>query len=287
MDDNFSKCVSAAENVCIIVPSHLKKASDVNALIECLWTTTQQVIPVNVYLVITFDLPLIKTIFEKRFFENKDPTMHERMKRIQNHLTIIEQQVFVSTLNTIRFAINHDNLKKYEFIMFCKDHDLYDKNRTILFIQEMVRHVENRYTCIYEQINNKKNNETIHGFWQYCISKVVLHNFFSIIDQINGSEFINHPHGFLVLSTYLLVINNMFEFAAISKPLYEERKGLYININELHSFEALKQKIFSDVAVGANQEHIFAMIEAEGGDLKSNALAYYNHVTAFYDKFYN
>lgn len=286
MESNFGDCVKFAKTMCIIVPCHLQKASDIKTLIECLWTVTRQVIPVNVYLVITFN-PIAKTIFNKLFYENKDLAIQEKMNKIQNHLTIIEQSSFTSILNTINFAINHDDIGQYQFVMFCKDHDLYDKNRTISFIQEITKNPENRYLCTYEQKGNKKNNEHITGFWQYCIGKVVLHNFFDTIEKTNGHEFIDHPHGFLVLATYLLVVNRTFEFGVITKQLYEERKSLFINTQEMSSFDILKYKIFDESSIGADDKYITDMINAEGGNMKQNSIAYYKHIMAFNNRFYN
>ena len=101
---------------CIIVPSHINNINRTKLLICCLQSLTNQTNKIPIYLSISFETDLDKTLFNKLIEKNN--LLNNRF------ICIIYQGIQTSQFRNIEKVI--DNIKNtYKYVMFCDDDDTY------------------------------------------------------------------------------------------------------------------------------------------------------------------
>ena len=102
--------------MCVIVPSHINHISRTKSLICCLQSLMNQTNIIPVYLSISFETDLDKTLFNK-LFEGKNLLNNK-------FICVIYQEIKTSKFRHINKVI--DSIKKtYKYVMFCDDDDTY------------------------------------------------------------------------------------------------------------------------------------------------------------------
>jgi len=110
---------------CVIVPSHINNINRTKSLMCCLQSLVNQTRKIQIYLSISFETNLDKTLFNK---------LIEKNNLLNNiFICIIYQERQTSQFRHIDKVV--DIIKDtYEYVMFCDDDDIYEINRVEKFI---------------------------------------------------------------------------------------------------------------------------------------------------------
>ena len=269
-------------NICIIVPSHIHCANRTKLLIRCLNSLINQTTKITIYLSISFETELDKTLFKKKIYTTD---------LINNKLLcIIYQEQQTSQFRHIERVI--DNLKStYEYVMFCDDDDIYDINRVEHFIiglkyglsikKENEIFVGSYESLVYDINGNPEkfcnHSEKLHEYWSYCVNIEFIVNFINILKINNYDYVIDNVVCDIIFSTYLKSLDNSHLFVPMEIKLYnystEDRNSIINNI------EAQRKKVNKRRTTVTNnfEEHIQYMnefYEKEMEIIKSNIFLY-------------
>jgi hypothetical protein len=210
--------------MCVIVPSHINNINRTKLLICCLQSLMNQTIIIPIYLSISFETDLDKTLFNK-LFEGKNLLNNK-------FICVIYQEKKTSQFRHIDKVI--DSIKKtYKYVMFCDDDDTYEINR----VEQFIIAIENGYTICpkdkifvgaYERDLQKGSHSlSFYEYWSYCVNIDFIVNFINIIKMNNYDYYIDNKMCDVLFSTYLRFLDNKHMFVSMNEKLYNYNRNEY------------------------------------------------------------
>jgi len=209
---------------CIIVPSHIINIERTKLLICCLQSLINQTKKIPIYLSISFETELDRTLFKK---------LIEKNNLLNNILIcIIYQERQTSQFRHIEKVI--DNVKNtYKYVLFCDDDDTYEIERVekIMFMIE--------YGCTncpkdkifvgaYEMdLQKGSHSSSFYEYWSYCVNIEFIINFINIIKINNYDYYIDNKMCDVLFSSYLRCLDNKHIFVSINEKLYNYNRNEY------------------------------------------------------------
>jgi hypothetical protein len=207
---------------CIIIPSHINNINRTKLLMCCLQSLINQTNKIPIYLSISFETDLDKTLFHK---------LIEKNNLLNNILIcIIYQERQTSQFRHVENVI--DNIKNiYKYVMFCDDDDTYEIDRVEKFII-MIEHgcancpKDKIFVGAYEMDLQKGSHcSSFYEYWSYCINIEFIINFIDIIKINNYNYIIDNNMCDVLFSTYLRYLNNKHIFISINEKLYNYNRN--------------------------------------------------------------
>jgi hypothetical protein len=255
---------------CIIVPSHINNINRTKLFICCIQSLINQTEPIPIYLSVSFETELDKTLFDrlvKKINLFDDTIIH-----------IIFREKKTSQFRHIEKVIDiiKDN---YKYVMFCDDDDTYENDRVKSFIN-MIKCGHNScpedkiFVGVYEMTNSESHSTRFYEYWSYCINVNFIINFINIIKINNYDYVIDNKFCDVLFSTYLRHLDNKHLFVSIDEKLYNYNRNVYsitiktLKQNEInHKKAKINERNFETFIRGLN-EHI----EENINDVKDNIL---------------
>jgi hypothetical protein len=205
--------------VCIIIASHISNPKRIGHLIECLSSLLKQTIVIPIYLTISFDNKELQNQYALLFSEITflhDVKLHTiirttktpQMRHMELLLPIIED--------------------KHDWIMFCDDDDTYQPQRVQLFINTIVKSLNDiqnipnkQFVGIYESIDGKPHTEKRQEYWSYCVHIQLLMRFMDILKPY--PDIIDNKCCDVLFGEYLRRLNPDLLYAIIDLKMYNYR----------------------------------------------------------------
>jgi len=208
---------------CIVVPSHINNINRTKLLICCLQSLINQTHKIQIYLSISFETELDRTLFKKLIEKNN----------LNNILIcIIYQERQTSQFRHIEKVV--DNIKNmYKYIMFCDDDDTYEMVRV-----ERFKYIT-EYGCtncpkdkifvgVYEMdLQKGSHSSSFYEYWSYCVNIEFIINFINIIKLNNYDYYIDNIMCDVLFSQYLRHLDNKHIFVSINEKLYNYNRNEY------------------------------------------------------------
>jgi hypothetical protein len=209
---------------CIVVPSHINNIKRTKLLICCLQSLINQTHKIQIYLSISFETELDRTLFTK---------LIEKNNLLNNILIcIIYQERQTSQFRHIEKVV--DNIKNvYKYIMFCDDDDTYEMDRVEKF-KIMTEHgytncpKDKIFVGAYERdLQKGSHSSSFYEYWSYCVNIEFIINFINIIKLNNYDYYIDNKMCDVLFSTYLRYLDNKHIFVSINEKLYNYNRNEY------------------------------------------------------------
>lgn len=229
---------------CIIVPSHINNINRTKLFICCLQSLINQTIKIPIYLSISFETELDKTLFNKLF---------EKNNMLNNSLIcIMYQGIKTSQFRHIEKVI--DNIKDtYKYVMFCDDDDTYEIERVEKFMI-MIEHgctncpKDKIFVGAYESVLQKGSHSlSFYEYWSYCVNIEFIINFINIIKINNYDYYIDNKMCDVLFSTYLRHLNNKHLFISINEKLYNYNRNEYSITNKISKQNKINNNIITNL----------------------------------------
>ena len=210
------------EKACIIVPSHINNINRTKLLVDCLQSLVNQTVEIPIYLSISFETELDKTLFNKMF---------EKNNLLYNHLLcVIYQEKKNSQFRHIEKVVN--KIKNiYEYVLFCDDDDTYDFQRVEKFMCMIQCGIDNcsedkKFVGCYESDFIKiSHSNKLHEYWSYCVNIYFIINFINIIKKNNYDYYIDNVMCDMLFSSYLRRLDDRHMFVIIHEKLYNYNRN--------------------------------------------------------------
>jgi hypothetical protein len=198
-----------------------------------------QTTKIPIYLSISFETDLDKTLFNK---------LIEKNNLLNNiFICIIYQERQTSQFRHIEKVI--DNIKNtYKYVMFCDDDDTYEMERVEKFI------IMNKHGCAncpkdkifvgaYEMDLQKGSHSlSFYEYWSYCVNIEIIINFINIIKINNRDYYIDNNMCDVLFSSYLRHLNNKHIFISINEKLYNYNRNEYSITNKISKGNKINNK---------------------------------------------
>lgn len=212
------------DSFCIVIGSHISNKKRINYLIECLLSLVNQILPITVYLSISFANDNLKMETINNIMTN--PTFLSA-KLIHIHI----QEKKTPQMRHIENLVNELS-GKHEWIMFSDDDDTYQPNRTIQFINYITKGVQQidedkknnhmlQVVGLYESTTHKDHREQRHEYWCYCVHIQMLLDFYKKLS--NYPDIINDKCCDVLFAEYLRRSNPNKIFLRINEKYYNYR----------------------------------------------------------------
>lgn len=170
--------------VAVLIPSHLKSASDVSNIYKCLDSLMKQTVVPDIYAAISFANDSVKQTFTKevmRNFSNVKYAFSKEQKFQMEHL-----------YNLVRYINN------YDLIMFCDDDDTYVDTR----VEEFIYYYEQGKGCGgIREYNAARDLDGPPEYWAYAIIPSILSVFFERFKD--NMDLLKHKWADMYLREYL------------------------------------------------------------------------------------
>jgi hypothetical protein len=209
---------------CIIVPSHITNITRTKMLMRCLHSLTEQTTKIPIYLSISFETELDRTLFDK-LLEKNDLINNEA-------LYIIYQLHQTSQFRHIEGVI--DNIKNtYKYVMFCDDDDTYEINRVKSFMYAIKYGIAtNKKDTIFVgaleiDIQKGTHSHRFYEYWSYCVNIEFIVNFMNILKINNYDYVIDNKMCDVLFASYLRHLDGRHLFVSICDALYNYNKNEY------------------------------------------------------------
>jgi hypothetical protein len=225
---------------CIIVPSHINNINRTKSLICCLQSLVNQTKKIQIYLSISFETDLDKTLFNR---------LIEKNNLLNNiFICVIYQERQTSQFRHIDKVI--DIIKDtHEYVMFCDDDDTYEINRVEKFTI-LLEHGRNNcpkdkiFVGAYERdLQKGSHSSSFYEYWSYCVNIEFIINFINIIKINNYDYYIDNKMCDVLFSTYLRHLNNKHLFISINEKLYNYNMNEYSITNQISKQNEINKKI--------------------------------------------
>jgi hypothetical protein len=207
---------------CVIVPSHISNINRTKMLMRCLHSLTTQTTKIPIYLSISFETEIDKTLFNK-LIEKNDLVNNET-------LTIIYQHQRTSQFRHIENVV--DNIKNvYKYVMFCDDDDTYEIDRVEKFMVLINFGITNcpkdkNFSGCYESdLQKGSHSSSFYEYWSYCVDVDVILNFIEILKINNYGYVVDNTMCDVLFSTYLRHLDDRHVFASICEKLYNYNRN--------------------------------------------------------------
>ena len=267
---------------CIIIPSHINNINRTKLLICCLQSLINQSIKIPIYLSISFETELDKTLFNNLI----------EKKNLLNCilLSIIYQEKKTSQFRHIEKIINKIK-EKYNFIMFCDDDDTYNFDRVEKFITLIDYGYNNcpedkSFVGVYERELNKSHSIKFYEYWSYCININFIINFINIIKNNNFDYVLDNKMCDVLFSSYLRRLNNNHIFVSINEKLYNYNKNENSITGKIRSNNKITKNIqktteynFEIFIQGVNES-----LEGHMESIKNNIFMFYSMTKMSFDE---
>lgn len=200
---------------CIIVPTHINNCHRTKLLIVCLKSLINQTKKIPIYLSISFETELDKTLFHK-MFENE-------ILLYNIHINTYYQKYKMSQFRHIQYICGVIN-NKYEYVMFCDSDDTYELNRVeiVTLANELGENNYSNntktYVGFYER-DEKNHCIKYYEYPSYCIKLKILKKFINILIN-NYENILDNQFCDVIFSTYLRRLDELHAFSSIPLKLY-------------------------------------------------------------------
>jgi len=227
-------------DTCVIVPSHINNINRTKSLMCCLQSLVNQTRKIQIYLSISFETDLDKTLFNK---------LIEKNNLLNNiFICIIYQERQTSQFRHIDKVV--DIIKDiYEYVMFCDDDDTYEINRVEKFTI-LLEHGRNNcpkdkiFVGAYERdLQKGSHSSSFYEYWSYCVNIEFIINFMNIIKMNNYDYYINNKMCDVLFATYLRCLNDTHLFISIYEKLYNYNRNEYSITNKISKQNEINKKI--------------------------------------------
>jgi len=227
-------------DTCVIVPSHINNINRTKLLICCLQSLINQSTKIPIYLSISFETDLDKTLFNK---------LIEKNNLLNNiFICIIYQERQTSQFRHIDKVV--DIIKDtYEYVMFCDDDDTYEINRVEKFTI-LLEHGRNNcpkdkiFVGAYERdLQKGSHSSSFYEYWSYCVNIEFIINFMNIIKMNNYDYYIDNKMCDVLFATYLRCLNDTHLFISIYEKLYNYNRNEYSITNKISKQNEINKKI--------------------------------------------
>jgi len=209
--DNF------ANNLCVVIASHLSNSKRIDYLIECLESLTKQTMPISIYLSISFNDENIK----EEFFSNK------QLDNLLDQINLVVRETKTPQMRHI-FLLYPELQKKHKWIMFCDDDDTYETNRVEKIAQkiylannECIEIHKKRLAGLYESTFGKDHREHRHEYWCYCVSVEMLGKFYERLES--HDDIIDNKCCDVLFAEYLRRTGEDYLYSRLQEKLYNYR----------------------------------------------------------------
>jgi hypothetical protein len=225
---------------CVIVPSHINNINRTKSLMWCLQSLVNQTRKIQIYLSISFETDLDKTLFNK---------LIEKNNLLNNiFICIIYQERQTSQFRHIDIVV--DIIKDtYEYVMFCDDDDTYEINRVEKFTI-MLEHGRNNcpkdkiFVGAYEgDLQKGSHSSSFYEYWSYCVNIEFIINFMKIIKMNNYDYYIDNKMCDVLFATYLRHLNDTHLFISICEKLYNYNRNEYSITKKISKQNEINKKI--------------------------------------------
>jgi len=227
-------------DTCVIVPSHINNINRTKSLMCCLQSLVNQTRKIQIYLSISFETDLDKTLFNK---------LIEKNNLLNNiFICIIYQERQTSQFRHIDKVV--DIIKDtYKYVMFCDDDDTYEINRVEKFTI-LLEHGRNNcpkdkiFVGAYERdLQKGSHSSSFYEYWSYCVNIEFIINFMKII-KMNGYDYcIDNKMCDVLFATYLRCLNDTHLFISICEKLYNYNRNEYSITNKISKQNEINKKI--------------------------------------------
>lgn len=251
---------------CIIIPSHINHVSRTKMLISCLQSLLNQTFKISIYLSISFETELDKTLFNK--FIGKNNLINNL---INDLLFIIYREKKTSQFRHIEKVVNKIK-DEYNYVMFCDDDDTYENNRVEIFMS-LIRNEKIPKDKIFVGVCEG----TKHEYWSYCVNVEFITRFMSEIKINNYDYYIDYKMCDMLFMRYLKCLDNKHYFAQTDKKLY--------NYNKVENSITGKIKINNDInhkRIQQREINFKIFIQSINKQLEENIEDHKDNVMLFY-----
>jgi hypothetical protein len=205
--------------VCIIIASHISNPKRIGHLFECLSSLLTQTIVVPIYLSISF---------ENKELQNQYATLFSGIPQLHNTMlhTIVKTEKTPQMRHMDKLVHLIEN--KREWVMFCDDDDTYEPQRVEIFINTIVKSLndikqmpDKQFAGIYESIDGKPHSEKRQEYWCYCVNIQLLIRFMEILKPY--PDVIDNKCCDVLFGEYLRRLNSNMLYAIVNLKLYNYR----------------------------------------------------------------
>ena len=192
-------------NICVFVPSHINYDGQLTYLDKCLTSLVNQTYKCDIYVAISFELDVYKTLFAQETLSKFASTVKFVISRTQKF-----QMEHIHTL------LLYTKDKNYDLIMFCDDDDTYTNDRVDVFIQCYEYNAKcqsNEMAGVREYINTSDPEHSIPEYWCYAVKPYILQSFFDRC--IDHMHLLKHKFADTYLRNYLRRSHKSLSWGAI------------------------------------------------------------------------
>jgi hypothetical protein len=207
------------DSACIIIASHISNTKRIGHLIECLYSLVKQILPINIYLSISFENETLQKEFAVTYSEN--PQLQT------NFLHMIIRTKKTPQMRHIEQLLTYIT-NKHHWIMFCDDDDTYHPERTKVILQNVINCVDavsrmpgKVLKGVYESTFGKEHGEQRHEYWCYCVHISTILDFMKTIR--NYDDILEHTCCDVLFGEYLRRLQSDYLFGIVRENLYNYR----------------------------------------------------------------
>jgi len=205
--------------VCIIIASHISNPKRIGHLIECLTSLLNQSIVIPIYLSISFENKDLQNQFGIVFSECTN--------LFSKYLHIIirnEKTPQMRHMDKLLPLLNN----KHDWVMFCDDDDIYHENRVEIFINTIVKGLndiqnipDKQFAGMYESVDGTPHTSKRQEYWCYCVHIRLLIRFLELLTPY--PDVIDNKCCDVLFGEYLRRLNPNLLYSIIELKLYNYR----------------------------------------------------------------
>lgn len=216
--DTTVTSIESNDSPCILVASHISKADRILLLQETLISLIQQSYTAHIYVSISFETEDYRNQFVHTMHENN--TLREF-----SDLYVFMRPNKTPQMRHYGLLFPEIDQKNYQWIFFCDDDDIYDKDRVKVFMEAKRDSslVDTQLAGLYESTFGKHHREQRHEYWCYCVNIEILRKFYLVIHKYE--DILHHQCCDVHFGEFLRRLDNNSEspFIRITQPLYHYR----------------------------------------------------------------
>jgi hypothetical protein len=262
---------------CIIIPSHIQNISRTKLLMISLQSLINQSVKIPIYMSISFETTLSKSLFEKCM-----------VKYNLCDIDILHIVYQIDKTSQFRHIENIINIikDKFKFVLFCDDDDTYNNMRVEKFMFMVNQGYKNcpkdkKLTGFYERQNNESHCEKFYEYWSYCVNIDIIINFFNIIKKNNYDYYIDNKFCDILFSTFLRRLDNTHWFCSINETLYNYND----NENNKYSITNIITNKNSEIQESFKCTNFNTYIKSLNNDIETNIININNNVFIIYSMY--
>lgn len=226
---------SFANNICVIVPSHITSIFRLSKLFQCLDSLVNQKYKCLVILDISFENHNISQVFDRQFDKNKESNQAYSECIQMYSLGTTKTSQFNHIYNAMGLINNgiKDGSLHINYIMFCDDDDLYDSSRVLRFSiakDSLLNYIANYPDddCVGGKLlggiydGGRTNSETVVEYYHYMLSVELINRFFERINHtlVQGWDYINHVYCDTLFTRFVKCTDSKYIFGCMYSDHY-------------------------------------------------------------------